>query len=107
MTIITTPLTLPDRLRFLCTLAENSGAPADWLRESADLIVSALLDLQNFERDHVDPRRRVSLARAARMANTVRAMREAGHSRGDAVAALCVRERLSKGHVYALLRMNV
>jgi hypothetical protein len=98
---------LPGRLRHLCKLAQQSGVPETWITQTADAIIDALLSLQTFERDHVDPRRRLSLARAARMANTVKAMREAGHSRGDAVAALCVRERLSKGHVYALLRMNV
>jgi hypothetical protein len=101
------PADLPGRLRHLCTLAQHSGVPDVWIRETADAIVTSLLQLQTFERDHVDPRRRVSLARAATMANAVTAMRRAGHTRGEAVAALCVRHRLSRGHVYALLRLNM
>jgi hypothetical protein len=39
------------------------------------------------------------------MAISLKAMRQAGHTHGAAVAALCERHGLGKSQVYALLRM--
>ena len=96
---------LPDRLRHLCSLAQRSGVPETWITQTADSILDALMALQNFERN-IDPRRRRSQARAQHMAITAEAMRAAGHTRGDAVAALCERYGRSRSRVYALLKIK-
>jgi hypothetical protein len=91
---------LIQQLRQLCDYAQRAGAPRAWLIQTADNIVGALLLLQR-----EDPRRRTSRLRAARMAITLKAMRQAGYTHGAAVAALCERYRLGKSQVYSLLRM--
>jgi hypothetical protein len=96
---------LPARLQHLCSLAKQSGVPETWITQTADSIVDALMTLQNFERD-IDPRRVRSQARGARLAISLKAMRAAGHTRGDAVAALSARSGLSRSRIYALLKMS-
>src|ERR1700675_4745947 len=76
------PADLPARLRYLAGLAQRSGVPEQWITQTADAIVHALLTLQSFERDHVDPRRRRSQAQAHQMANAARLMRQSGFTRG-------------------------
>ena len=95
---------LLSRLRFLLAIAQ-SAAPDAWIQESADQIVSAMLDLQKFQRDAIDPRRRVSLAQAAQMAHSFKAMRQAGHTGADAVRALRERHGLGRSRVYELLAL--
>jgi len=87
-------------LRRLYEYAQRAGAPAVWLAQTADRISDALLIL-----DRTDPRHRRTLANAAQMATTLKAMRQAGHSHGDAVAALRKRYQLGKSQVYALLKL--
>jgi hypothetical protein len=106
MTTTTVHLSLVDRLRQLCLLAQQSAAPELWIQETADAIVDALLSLETFERDSVDPRRRRSTAQARQMANAVTAMRQAGFTHGAAVGALRERTGLSRSRVYALLKMS-
>jgi Mor family transcriptional regulator len=89
---------LIDRLNTLCAIAERAGTDAAWLRETVDGIAALILE-------RCDPRRRRSLAKAAQMANALKAMREQGFTHGAAVAALSERYRLCKSQVYALLKM--
>jgi hypothetical protein len=87
-------------LRQLCEYAQRAGAPAAWIVQTADRICSALMIL-----DRLDPRRARSLTKAAQMAITLKAMRKAGLTHGEAVAALGKRYRLGKSQVYDLLKL--
>jgi hypothetical protein len=97
---MTSDAPLIDRLRTLCTLAEQSGCDRAWLANVADDLVALILDQRQ------DPRRRRSHVQAAQMANVVRSMRQAGHTNGQAVEALCRRHGLRRSWVYELLQMS-
>ena len=88
------------RLSQLCEYAQRAGADSTWVNETADSIVQVLL-AQRF-----DARHRRSRAQAAHMAITVRLMQRAGHSHGQAVAALCQRHALHRSRVYELLKLS-
>jgi hypothetical protein len=91
---------LVDRLRILCDYAQRAGADRAWLAATADALVALILD------QRTDPRRRRSRAQAAYMANVVTAMRQAGHTHGQAVTALCRRHGLRRSWVYELLKLS-
>jgi hypothetical protein len=91
---------LIERLRALCALAEQSGCDRAWLARVADDLFALIHDQRQ------DPRRRRSHVQAAQMANAVRSMRQAGHTNGQAVAALCRRHGIRRSWAYELLQMS-
>jgi hypothetical protein len=92
---------LIDRLRLLCEYAQRAGADATWLASIADDLMLLIVNQRQ-----ADPRRRRSHAQAAQMAITVQAMRRAGHTHGEAVAALCRRHGIGRSWAYELLHMS-
>jgi hypothetical protein len=97
---MTSAAPLADRLRILCEYAQRAGADSAWLAATADDLVALILE------QRLDPRRRRSRVQAAQMANAVRSMRQAGHTNGEAVGALCRRYGLRRSWVYELLEMS-
>jgi hypothetical protein len=67
------PPELADRVRRLVRYAAAAGAPTDWIDETADAILDALLDLDAFRRGDHDPRRQRTLALAQEVARARRA----------------------------------
>jgi len=97
---MTSDAPLIDRLRTLCTLAEQSGCDPVWLASIADDLFALILNQRQ------DPRRRRSHVQASQMANAVRSMRQAGHTNGQAVTALCRRHGIGRSWAYELLQMS-
>jgi hypothetical protein len=80
-----------DRLRTLMDLAQQGGADAEWLAETADKLVAALLELEELRRGAGDPRPRRKLMLIGRVGRAYAAMLAAGHGESQAVDSLADR----------------
>ena len=90
-------------LRTLLEAAESAGVAAPILQRAAVELVELQLRIADLERCQ-NPRKRQTLAMAARIKAADRAMREAGTP--DRVRALCDRFTVRRSRLYELLKVS-
>ena len=89
---------LADRLRDLMRYAAQGGAAAAWLDLTADALIAALCELDDFRAGARDPRRMQTLVKAERVAHA--------KACGASIQQLAERFACGRQHVHKLLRLH-